>query len=172
MRGHGSQWISHKINIRHPLQLKKSKSWEPLRSYQLNSTANQAHLPQNQAKLAKSAALFSWQIQNGSQDFDFFNCNGCRTFILCEIHCYVCPQIFWVYYFSLSQCEQYVHMQPERTQSVFGFIFKGVPLNNMVKIHHISLSKINFPPASIVWNIKISEKGLSCRYLVFVLSLS
>ena len=45
-RGHGSQWISYKINIRHPLQLKKSKSWEPFRSYQLNSTANPAHLPQ------------------------------------------------------------------------------------------------------------------------------
>ena len=50
MRGHGSQWISYKINIRHPLQLKKSKSWEPFRSYQLNSTANPAHLPQNWAK--------------------------------------------------------------------------------------------------------------------------
>ena len=24
--------------------------------------------------------------------------------ILCEIHCYLCPHIFWVYYFSLSQC--------------------------------------------------------------------
>ena len=46
MRGHGSQWISYKIDIRHPLQLKKSKSWEPFRSYQLNSTANLAHLPQ------------------------------------------------------------------------------------------------------------------------------
>ena len=46
MRGNGSQWISNKINIRHPLQLKKSKSWEPFGSYQLNSTANPAHLPQ------------------------------------------------------------------------------------------------------------------------------
>ena len=45
MRGHGSQWISYKINFRHPLQLKKSKSWEPFRRYQLNSTANPAHLP-------------------------------------------------------------------------------------------------------------------------------
>ena len=55
MRGHGSQWISYKINIRHPLQLKKSKSWELFRSYQLNSAANPAHLPQNLDKLAKSA---------------------------------------------------------------------------------------------------------------------
>ena len=36
MRGHGSQWISNKINIRHLGQLK-------------NSTANPAHLPQNWA---------------------------------------------------------------------------------------------------------------------------
>ena len=30
MRGHGSQWFSHKMNNRHPLQLKKSKSWSRL----------------------------------------------------------------------------------------------------------------------------------------------
>ena len=34
-------------------------------SYQLNSTANSAHLPQNWAKLAKSA------VPHGPQDFDF-----------------------------------------------------------------------------------------------------
>ena len=41
---------------------KNKKSWEPFRSYQLNSTANPAHLPQNWAKLAKlakSAVLFN-----------------------------------------------------------------------------------------------------------------
>ena len=103
MRVHGSQWISNKINIRHPGQLKKWKSWELFWSYQLNSTANPAHLPQNWAKLAESAVLFS--LQNGSQDFDFFICHGCRLFISCEIHYYLCPQIFWVYYFSLRQCE-------------------------------------------------------------------
>ena len=43
---------------------------------QINSTANPSHLPQNLAKLAKSAVLFSWELQNGSQDFDFFNCHG------------------------------------------------------------------------------------------------
>ena len=36
MCAHGSQWISNKINIRHPEQLKKWKSWEPFWSYQLN----------------------------------------------------------------------------------------------------------------------------------------
>ena len=59
MRGHGSQWISYKINIWHPLQLKKSKSWEPFRSYQLNSTANPAHLPQNWAKFEVNG--LDWQ---------------------------------------------------------------------------------------------------------------
>ena len=62
MCAHGSQWISHKINIRQCTQdnEKKWKSWEPFWSYQLNSTAKPAHLPQNWAKLAKSAVLFSW----------------------------------------------------------------------------------------------------------------
>jgi len=43
------------MHYQHPWQLKKSKSREPFWSYQLNSTANSAHLPQNWAKLAKSA---------------------------------------------------------------------------------------------------------------------
>ena len=51
---------------------KKSKYWGLFWSYQLDSNANPAHLPQNWAKLAKSAILFSWQLQNGSQNFDFF----------------------------------------------------------------------------------------------------
>ena len=103
MWGQKQQWISHKINIQHPWQLKKSKFWEPLRSYQLNSTADQAHLPQNWTKLAKLAVLFSWQLQKGAPNFDFFNCHGCLIFILCEIHCYFCPHILWPYYFRLSQ---------------------------------------------------------------------
>ena len=38
------------LNIRHPGQLTKWKSWEPFWSYQLNSTANPAHLPHIWAK--------------------------------------------------------------------------------------------------------------------------
>ena len=78
MWGQKYQWISHKMNIWHPWQLKKSKSWMPFWSYQLNSTANPAHLPQNWAKLAKSAVLFRQSLQNGTQNFDFFNCHGCQ----------------------------------------------------------------------------------------------
>ena len=39
------QQISANIKVWHPWQLKKSKSWGPFWSYQLNSTANPAHLP-------------------------------------------------------------------------------------------------------------------------------
>ena len=39
--------------------IEKMKILELFWSYQLNSTANQAHLPKNWAKLAKSAVLFS-----------------------------------------------------------------------------------------------------------------
>jgi hypothetical protein len=28
-------------------------------------------------------------LQTGPQDFDIFNCHGCQTFILAEIHCYL-----------------------------------------------------------------------------------
>ena len=64
MRAPRSHCFSPHMNNRHIFiwQLKKSKSWRLFWSYQLNSSANPAHLPQNWAqlaKLAKSAVLFS-----------------------------------------------------------------------------------------------------------------
>ena len=47
------------MNNRHPWQLKKSKFWGPFWSYQLNSTANPAHLPQNWAYLEVNG--LDWQ---------------------------------------------------------------------------------------------------------------
>ena len=72
------------MNNRHPWPLKKSKSWGPFWSYQLDSRANPAHLPQIWDKWAELAVL-----QNDPLDYDFFNCCGCQTFILAEIHCYL-----------------------------------------------------------------------------------
>ena len=53
--------------------------------YQLKSTANSAHFALFLGKWAKLAVPFSWWLQNGPQDFNFFNCPWCRIFILCEI---------------------------------------------------------------------------------------
>ena len=75
------QRISAKIKVWHQWQLKKSKSWGSFWSYQLDSSANPARLPQKWPKWAELAVLFSWQLQNGPQDFDFFNCHWCQTFI-------------------------------------------------------------------------------------------
>ena len=47
------------------MQLKKSKSWGTLLSYQLNSTAHPAHLAHFCGKWAGLAELFSWLLQNG-----------------------------------------------------------------------------------------------------------
>ena len=49
----GKNWM----NDRHPLQLKKSKFWEPFWSYQLNSTANLAQLWGKWAGLAFGSAV-------------------------------------------------------------------------------------------------------------------
>ena len=65
-------------------------------TYQLNSTANSAYSLQKWAKWAELAVLFSWQLQNGPHDFDFFNCYGCQTFILAEIHCYLGALKSWL----------------------------------------------------------------------------
>ena len=71
--------------------LKKSKSWGPFWSYQLNSTANLANFARN--GIDWQCQLFSWQLKYGPL---FFNCPGCRITILSEIHCYLCPHIFEV----------------------------------------------------------------------------
>ena len=94
MRTHGSQCFSHIMNNGHPLQLKKSKSWEPFWSYQLTSTADLANLTQFWGKWAGLAVLFSWQLHNGPQDFDFFNDHGCR-FIWAYFHWDLCAPIYW-----------------------------------------------------------------------------
>ena len=60
------------MNNRHPWPLKKSKSWGPFWSYQLNSTANSAYPPRKWAKWAELAVMFSRQPQNRPRNFDFF----------------------------------------------------------------------------------------------------
>jgi hypothetical protein len=80
--GNKLKWI-----IRAHGNWKKSKFWGPFWSYQLDSTANSAYSTQKWAKWAELAVLFSWQLQNGHQNFDFFNSYGCRLFI-------------WAYFYS------------------------------------------------------------------------
>ena len=88
------------MNYRHPWQLKKSKSWEPFWSYQLNSTANPAHLPQNwQCYLAGSSKtaprILIFRIAMGA-DCSFY----VKSIGTCALTFFG-----YLYYFSLSQCE-------------------------------------------------------------------
>ena len=62
--------------------MKKSKSWGPFSSYQLNSTANPAHLPWKRAKL-------HWRCCLAVSSKMFPNCPGCRIIIFYEINCYL-----------------------------------------------------------------------------------
>ena len=55
----GLSFSSH-MNKWHQWQLKKSKYRGPFWSYQLNSSANPAHLPQKWARWAELAVLFIW----------------------------------------------------------------------------------------------------------------
>ena len=73
MWGHRQQWISHKMNMYSaPRTIEKMKILGAILELPANSTANPAHLPQNWAKLVKSAVLISWQLKKGSQNVDFF----------------------------------------------------------------------------------------------------
>ena len=87
IRAPRSHCLSPHMSNRHLWQLKKSKSWGPFWSYQLNSTANPAHLPQNLGQMGWiGSALLEFCV--------FLNCHGCQTFILAEIHCYLGVRIF------------------------------------------------------------------------------
>ena len=77
--GHRQQWISHKMNDRQLGQFKKIKSCGPSWSYQLNSTANLANSAHFLGKWAGLAVLFSSQLQNSPQDFDFFQLSWLRN---------------------------------------------------------------------------------------------
>ena len=60
----------------------KWKNQNPGGRFGATSSANPAHLPQKWAKWAKLIVLFSWHVApKWPQDFDFFNCHGCRLFI-------------------------------------------------------------------------------------------
>ena len=56
------------------------------------------------SKLGQIGSAVQLVAPIGLPGFDFFNCHGCLIFILCEIHCYQSAHIFWLYYFSFSQC--------------------------------------------------------------------
>ena len=73
-----------------------------------------------------------------SQDFHFFNCPGCRIFILCEIYCYLCPHIFWVYYFSLSQWSFYCLSFKEQNYG------NMAPKNFKVSVQNVNLNARQF----------------------------
>ena len=92
------------MNYRHPWQLKKSKSWQPVWSYQINSTANPDHLPQNwpnqqcclagSYKTAPSILIFS--IAMGADNSFYVKSIATDA-----------PTFFgYVYYFSLSHSGQ------------------------------------------------------------------
>ena len=77
------------MKVWHTWQLKKLRSCWPFWNYQLNCNANSALLAYFWGKWAELAVLFCWWLQDGPQDFEFFNYHGCQTFILAEIHCYL-----------------------------------------------------------------------------------
>jgi hypothetical protein len=58
--GHRKQWISHKVNMWHPGQLKQNKSWGPFWSFQLNSKANLANVAHYVGKWVGLTVLSSW----------------------------------------------------------------------------------------------------------------
>ena len=66
------------MNIRHPGQLKILKSWGPFWSYQLNRTANLAHLPRNR----QNGLNWQWTIYSATTILE-----KCRKVVLEKWFC-------------------------------------------------------------------------------------
>jgi hypothetical protein len=64
-------------------QLDKSKSWGQSWRYNLNSTANPAHLVHFSGKMGwiGTAVYLAGSSKMAPQDFDFFNCHVFQLFI-------------------------------------------------------------------------------------------
>ena len=90
MRAPRSHCFSSHMNNRHLWQLKKSKSWGPFWSYQLNSTANPAHLPQSMGQMGLiGSAVQLVGPKQSPRILIFSNAMGAKpSFILSDIYCY------------------------------------------------------------------------------------
>ena len=98
------------MKVWHPWQLKKSKSWGPFWSYQLNSTANSAHFAQFLGEWAKLAVLISCLLQNGPRILIFSIVLGakCLSYLKSiETH----PRAFFkVIIFSIGSSVDHIHV--------------------------------------------------------------
>ena len=67
----------------------------------LNSTANLAYSFRKWAKWAELAMLFSWQLQNGPQNFDFFQLPWVQIIHLSLFPLFIeCPNLLVIIKFS------------------------------------------------------------------------
>ena len=83
------------MKVWHPWQFRKSKSWGPFWSYQLNSTANSAHFAQFLCNGPNWQCCSAGSSKTAPRILIFFNCPVYWVFILCEIHCCLCPPKSW-----------------------------------------------------------------------------
>ena len=84
MKNWGTQWTleisSNEISA--PMAIEKIKIVGvvlelPAKQHCQFSTANSVHLAHFLGEYAELVVLFIWWLQNGPQNFDFFNCHGC-----------------------------------------------------------------------------------------------
>ena len=130
------------------MEIKKIKILEAT-GYQQYSTANPFT-----SKLGQMGQISSLAGTFKTASRIFINYLGCQTFILCEIHCYLCPHIFWVYYFSLSQCVEifiYQIFQILGGKYLWSQLRYLYFTSNLLDIYHIiSILKMN-PSKYGVW---------------------
>ena len=101
----------------------------------------------------------NWQcclagLQNGSQEFDFFNCLGCQIFILCAIHCYFCPHIFWVYYSCLSHCGPFVK---KKKVIVLSKLTKIYSQNRIIYFYYSLIFLVQTKAESVKWLLPFTK---------------
>ena len=72
---------------------KNSKSWRPFWSYQLNCQFGP--FTKKSGKMGWIGSAVQLVAPKRPLGFWFFNCHGCQTFILYEIHCYLSPPKSW-----------------------------------------------------------------------------
>ena len=128
------------MNNRHPWPLKKSKSWGPFWSYQLNSTANSANSPWKWAKLSelagnsttpKNCVLTNFLHERSIIFLLVFSLIRFWILLRNGICCYNFPNFPWENIFILWNTKYFFFSWQRNYNCVENYFFNGVLQNKL-----------------------------------------
>ena len=142
------------MNIGHPKQLKKIKILAAVLGLPAKQHCQFGPFTKITGKIGWIGSAVLLVDPNGPQDFDFFNCHGCQTFILFEIHRYLSPKKVDIITHSLAVYFTWIALISSSgsggsPSGTMGDIWGGELLSNFLNSGLSSKLKLPFLPLSV-----------------------